>query len=147
MLPCFEQRHRLHGHGFAPTDFADAFAGLGFQVDAFGRNRECPGERLAHGTKVAAKLGLLGHDHAVNVADLEAEFVHQIAGMFEESEARSIFPVRVVVGKMLADVAEPGGAEQGITNRVRHRIAVRVPGQALVKRYLHPAQDEFSPRR
>ncbi len=144
MLPCFEQRHRLHGHGFAPADFADAFPSLGFQVDAFGGNRECPGQRLAHGTKVAAKLGLLGHDHAVNVTDFEAELIHQIAGMFEEAEARSIFPVRVVVGKMLADVAEPGGAEQGITNRVRHRIAVRVPGQALVKRDLHASEDEFT---
>ena len=48
---------------------------------------------------------------------------------------------------VLADVSQPGGADQRVADRVQQHVAVRVPQQALGMRDFHPADDQLAPRR
>ena len=43
---------------------------------------------------------------------------------------------------MLADIAEAGGAEQGIGDRVEHDVGIAVAGEAAVVRHLDAAEHD-----
>lgn len=49
---------------------------------------------------------------------------------FEEQKAVDVGKLRIGIGKMLAQVAEVGGAEQGVADGVAEHIRVGMPGEA-----------------
>ena len=53
-----------------------------------------------------------------------------------------VAPQLVGVGEVLADVAQPGRAEQRVDDRVGEHVGVRVPGEAALARDLDPAEDQ-----
>ena len=77
-----------------------------------------------------ADLRLLGNDRAIDMVDDRALRAQQIDRMVQESDRRRAFPLRVGRREMLADVAEAGGAEQGVGDRVEHDVGVAVAGKA-----------------
>ncbi len=50
----------------------------------------------------------------------------------KQAHAVRALPCLVRVGEVLADVAQPRGTEQGIDDRVREHVRIRVPGEPLL---------------
>ena len=66
----------------------------------------------------------------------------------EEREAVGALPLRIGIGKVAADVAEAGGAENRVGGRVAGDVAVGVAERARVERDRHAADDRAAgPRR
>src|SRR5258706_9075366 len=91
-----------------------------------------------------AELWLFGDDHCVQMRYMELFFSEKFARMFQKSQAGDVFPLRIGVRKMCADVAESRGAEQRVANCVGQRVAVGVSHWAFVKWHFDSAEDEFA---
>ena len=52
--------------------------------------------------------------------------------------------LRVALGKVVADVAERGGAEERIGDRVAERVGIGMARKSAIVRNLNAAQHEFS---
>ena len=65
-------------------------------------------------------------------------FVQQARGVFQKLHAVGIFPVRIGVGKVRADVAESSGTEKRIAERVGNYVAIGVAGGSFVKGQCKP---------
>ena len=82
-----------------------------------GRDAERLGEPLAHRVAVRRELRALQHDRGVDVADREAARAQLGDHGAQQRDRVGAFYCRVRVGEVLADVAEPGGAEQRVDDR------------------------------
>ena len=135
----FEQRHALGHDGFTAADWANLFAGLGFNADAIGRNVEQLGQTLADGGFVGGKLRLLGKHDAVDVHDLESgrdDFNERPA----QHVARVAAPIdRRGVREQLADVAQRSGAKQRVGYGMQQHIGIAMPHGMVVVGDIDPA--------
>ena len=85
----------------------------------------------AHGRAMRADLGLLANDRAVDmVDDPAADRGPAAAAWARKMVGRGALPLRVGRREMLADVAEAGGAEQGVGDGVEHDVGIAVAGEA-----------------
>ena len=74
---------------------------------------------------VAAFVGRALQDHhRIDVLDTEMFFVQKFARVFKKQQAVRSFPLRIVVRKVRADVAQPRRAQKRIAQRVCQNIAV-----------------------
>src|SRR5580704_7753784 len=71
-------------------------------------------------------------------------FVEQFSRMFQEEQAVRTLPFRIGVGKVRANVAQPGSAEQRITESMRQNVAVGVSDRSFVKRECDPANNQLA---
>ncbi len=80
-----------------------------------------------------AELGFFKDDYGVDVLDGEIFFVEEVGGVFEKLHAVGVFPLRIGVGKVGADVAESRCSEKGVAECVGDDVAVGVAGGAFVE--------------
>ena len=94
----------------------------------------CGGCRPAAGgwLAVGEQLGTLGEDDAVDVDDLPAQGGHGLQGGGEHFGRIAAAVLGVGVGEHLADVAQGGGAEQGVDHGVQQGVAVAVADRLAV---------------
>ena len=86
------------------------------------------------------------HDHgAVDVLDFEARRDHGREDCLQQLERVGVAVARVGVGKVLADVPQPGGPEQRVDHRVSEHVGIGVPLQTALVRDLHAAEDQSPP--
>ena len=71
----------------------------------------------------------------------------QLDRMREEEVGGRAFPLRVGRREMLADVAEAGGAEQGVGDRMEHDVGIAVAGKAALVRDRDAAEHDRARRR
>ena len=60
----------------------------------------------------------------------------------EQIDAARVFPLRIGIGKMFADIAQPDRAQQGVANRVRQRVGVGMPFESARMRNFDSAQNQ-----
>jgi hypothetical protein len=65
---------------------------------------------------------------------------------FEQPETVRTGPLRISVGKVITEIAEGGGAEQGIGDGVSHHVCIAVTGKALGAFELDTAKHEAAIR-
>ena len=92
------------------------------------------------------QLRRLEHDRAVDVARLPAGGPHVGHGPPQQVDAVGPGPRGVGVGEVLADVAEPGRAEERVGDGVGDHVGVAVAGQAALAGERHAAEHERPPR-
>ena len=63
-------------------------------------------------------------------------------GALEQRDAVRALPFRIGIGKMLADIARRGRAENRIGHRVAQHVGIRMAGEPGLVRNLHAANDE-----
>ena len=120
---------------------------LGLHVDLLDRDRQRLRDALAHGQDVRRHLRRLRDDGAVDVADLPAGLRARGAPASASSASESApRKLRVGVGEVVADVAQRGGAEQRVGDRVAQRVGVGVAEQAVRVRDRHAAQHQRAAR-
>ena len=93
-------------------------------------------------SRCGASFGLLEHHGRVDVLDRPALGAHALEHGAQQRHRVGVAPQLVGVGEVLADVAEPGGAEQRVDDRVGEDVGVGVARQPAVARNLDPAQDQ-----
>ena len=101
-----------------------------------------PATDAPHRVDMIADLRRLEDDGHVDVADLEPAVVHQRDDATQQIEAVRVLPPRIGVGKMAADVAEAGGAENRVGQRVADDVGVGVAERAALGRDGHTAQHQ-----
>jgi len=118
-------------HRFATTDGAHAFGRLGLDADLIDRDAERAGDALAHRRDVRRELGGLGDHGRVDVADVPAGDLDPSCRLRQQGQRVGTPVLGVGVRKVMADVAERGGPEQGVGDRMAERIGVGVAGQTV----------------
>ena len=135
----------LGAHGKAQADGVHSLTAFSFDADLTGLDSQRGGELPLHAGNKRPKLRPLEFNRRVNVDNGEASARRQPPSFAQEDQARSVVPAGRGVGEMSADIAERGGAEQGVRNGVRERVAVRVAERAFLKRDFDPAQNKLPP--
>ena len=77
-------------------------------------------------------LWLLANDGAIDMVDQPAGITDRGRRVNQEQIGSGALPLRVGWREMLADVAEPGGAEQRVGDRMEDDVGIAVAGQAAV---------------
>ena len=105
--------------------------------------RAPPARRSRMRVAVRAELGRLADDRGVDVARRQPLLGQEPAHLLEQLDRVGVAPALVGVREVLADVAEPGGAEQRVDHRVGQDVGVGVArsGPARVLD-LDPAEHE-----
>ncbi len=89
-------------------------------------NAEHPGQRMNHWLFEGLESWPLGEDRYIDIHRPISGVRRDLQRRLDKNSARSIFPLRIVVGKMLADIPLPHCSEQRIDQRVGDDIPVAV---------------------
>ena len=104
------------------------------------------GQALVDGLAARRQPGRLEHHGAVDVLRLPAGGPHVGHRPAQQVDRVGPGPRRVGVGEVLADVAQPGRAQQRVGDRVGDHVGVAVPGRPALARERHAAEDERTVR-
>ena len=72
------------------------------------------------------RLGGLGHDGAVDIEHLKARRPHAAQGFGQQHGGVGPFEAGIGIGKVAADVAQTGCAQQGITQGMEQYVPIGV---------------------
>ena len=134
-----DDRDSPTSNSFATPECAKTFCAP--TLDGDGRTGR-DAQMLLHLVSAGCQLRLLAHNRAVDVADHPTSVSEQSGRMAEQLQRIDAFPLRIGVGKMLADIAEAGGAEERIGDRVGDRVGVAVAVQSALAGKRHAAEHE-----
>ena len=133
----------MGGYALAAAREAEAFGGGAAHGDMRVLYAEGVGQVLAHGFPVVPDLGpLTDHDrihvgYGPRVTDEPAHLAQQLDGVG--------VPVALVgVGKVVSDVLEPRGPEQGVGDGVGEDIGVGVAEEAFTGGDLYATEDQVA---
>ena len=93
-------------------------------------------------SRCGASFGALEHHGDVDVVDDPAGGRHVLQHGAQQRHRVGVAPQLVGVGEVLADVAEPGRAEQRVDDRVGQHVGVRVPRETSLAGDLDAAEDQ-----
>jgi hypothetical protein len=103
------------------------------------------GEVALHRVTVGRQFRSLAHHGAIHVARFPPGGPDPSRHLAQQHEAVGPRERGIRVGEVLADVAQPGRAEQGIRGGVRQHVGVAVADQAALGGEDDPAQHEDPP--
>ena len=86
--------------------------------------------------------GLLRQQRQVGIDDAPRAPREHFQHRSDELAAVGAAPARVAVGKVLADVPQARGSEQGIDQRMQEHVAVGMRHDAMSVRDAHPAEQD-----
>ena len=126
------RRDGQRGDALAAPDEAHPLAGRGLDVDVLGRRRRAPSASEARiASRCGRELRALHDDRRVDVGDAQPALGERRRRRARSSAHRVGVAVALVgVGEVLADVAQPGGAEQRVDDRVGQHVGVGVAVEA-----------------
>jgi hypothetical protein len=88
------------------------------------------------------KLRTLQHDRDVRIRHRPAETPHDLEASGQQIETRRVFPGGVGIGKVTADVACAGGAENRVDERMTEDVSVRMRNRAFLERHDNAGEHE-----
>src|SRR5262245_39295379 len=84
-------------------------------------------------------------DHGrVHVDHFQSALLDQPRDLAQEPAAVDVLEAGIAVGEMLPYVSQAGGTQQRVAHGVYQDIRVRVPGESLLVRNLHTADDQLA---
>lgn len=132
----------MGGDTGALTDGPDAFLGGGLDPDGFHRDLQRFGELFFHALQIGGDLGLLGDQGGVDVHQPVPEAARLLHGPAEDDLGGDALDGRIGIGKVVTDIVEATGPEDGIGNGVTEHIGIRVADQADLGEERHAAQNQ-----
>ena len=150
MQPSFLPGYQHHGIGLHPLLAAD-------EAEPFGRGRldrhtrnihaQHAGQPPAHGIDVGTQPGTLHGDGHIGIHHTESFTGQQFHTPFQQHHA--VYPgiLRRRIRKMEPDIAQSGGTEQGIAQRMHGHVAVRMGHASPVVLQVDSAKPQAQPRR
>ena len=114
------------GHALAAAEGAEALGSTALDGDG---GTDGIGQVLLHLGAGRRQLRVVGDHRSIDVARLPPRLAHPAGGLGEQLDAVGAGPRRVGVGEVLADVAQPGRAQQGVGAGVGDDVGVAVAAQ------------------
>ena len=139
-----EQHGGLGGDSLLASCEAKAFRGGGFYGYAVKCNPEGFGKVRPHLQDVGGESGTLRDHGAIEVAAGVTVILDESFHLAEQNEAVRALVTRVGVWKVLAEVSEREGTEQGVHHGMGEDVGVRVAVQSTVMGNLNSAEDELA---
>ncbi len=109
-------------------------AGLGLEPDGRFVEIQNLGDPPPDGRPVWQDFGPLGENHAIQVHDVPARGGDPRGGGLQHPRGIAAPVGWIGVGKHLADVAQAGGSEEGISDGVKKDVGIRVADRGPVMR-------------
>ena len=134
----------MYGDSFFASRETEVFRGGGFYRHAIKCNPESMGKLRPHLWDMRGESGALRDHDAVEVAADIAVLPDERFHLAEQREAVRTLVTGVGVWKMLAEVAERKGTEQGIHHGMAEDIGVGVALQPAIMGNLDPAENELT---
>src|SRR3989344_321873 len=128
-----------------PPGKTKLFPGGGLAVHARLRNVEISSDVLNHLRQMWSDTRGLGDDGAVDIRDFPAALGNGFFDLAQQLAAVYVLVLRIGIGKMPADSAEPGGAEAGIADGMNENVGVGMAVQSLAVRDFHAAENQIAP--
>jgi hypothetical protein len=94
-----------------------------------------------------AELWFFQDNHGIDVLDMYALFVEKFLRVLQEFQAVGVFPPRIAVRKMSADVTERRCAEHSVTQGVSENVTIGMADGTFSKWNGNTADDEKAPFR
>ena len=132
----------MNGHSLSRSYPPHTLVRLALHGDRAGGNTKYPGQPFPHGGGVRPNLRGLAHDHGIDIDHTETHAHDDVHRPVQEIKRVSSLPASLARREVLAHVTGPGRAEDGVDQRVRNRIAVGMPRQTCVPRYLNSPEHE-----
>ena len=104
------------------------------------------GNVCPHGGNMRRELRLLSNHGRINVDDPVAVRRQHTADKRQKVQRIRALVGRILVRKVLADVAERRRAEQRVRDGVQQHVRIRMPEQPERMRDFHAAENEVTPR-
>lgn len=120
----------MGGDGEALADLVDAFVGGGFEADGVGWDTQGGGEGGFHRGEVGRDFRALGDKGGVDVADGPAAGGEIGGDVGEEFLGIDAAVGGVGIRKMVTDVGQAGGAEEGVADGVGEGVGIGVAVEA-----------------
>jgi len=139
-----QQDNRVSAYAFATAFKAQVFGGRSFYANQLSLDTEHFGDIHTHLVSKGRKARLLCNDDAVYVFDAPSVEYQELVDPPEELKGVGAFVGRICGRKVLADVAEVGGTEQGVHDCMNEYVGIRVAGQASRILDVHTAQYEWT---
>src|ERR1700722_2148629 len=128
----------------SPTDKAYALARAGLHVDTTGRDSQRARQTLADRLAAGTQLGALHHDGCVDVDELQALRHDASEHRLKQLNRVRVAIALVIVGKVLADVAQACRTQQRVDHRMGKHIGVGVSVEAILAGDLNASQDQLA---
>ena len=93
---------------------------------------------------MGVELGLFGHDGGVDVAQFVARIAEEAHGPGEKDLAVDASILAGGVGEVIADVAQSGGAEQGVADGVDEYVGVAMADESEGVVDVYAADPQFT---
>ena len=130
---------------FLAAHKSQPLGGSGFDGKLSGSQVENTGKYLHHFGDVGGNFGILKANCCINVSNTPVFFFKQYRNFFKQQPAVGIFKIRIIIGKIITDIAQAGSSQQGIHDSMDQHIGIRMPQQTLMVRNLNPANDQLTP--
>src|SRR5579884_134413 len=127
---------------FAFAHRAHPLGGFEFHGDSIHGQFQGSRQGLADRSAVILQLGALQDYGGIDVGDVESLLADELGGVGQKPHAIGALPLRIGIGKMHSDIAQGGGAQQGVGDGVRENIGVGVALQPELAGDYDAAQDE-----
>ena len=121
-----DQRYRVSFDPLFASDETEAFGGGRLDRYGFRSDSHRGGQRFAHGWNVRFDFGTLQTERAVDIPDCVALPSDQFHGTAQQDLAVDAFVRFGSIRKMQSDVADRGGSEQRVAQRMDQYVSVRV---------------------
>ena len=104
----------------------------------------CASERFANRQPVILQLRTLQNHGRIDMGNGKSLHRGQIANMLEELKAVGALPSRIGIRKMHPDIPLRDRPQNGVRNRMREDVGIRMAVEAERMRYFHAAEHELS---
>ena len=140
-----ESRDGLCGNCFTTPHCAYAFICFRFEINAGNVDAEGLRQCLAHGGEMGAQFRPLRDYDGVQVRDPQTPLRQKAADVLQKAQAMHIFPTRIRVREMRADIAEPRGTENRVADSMRQRVSIGMADRSFFERNFDSAEHKLAP--
>ena len=117
----------------------------GFHADVADFTREVGREVRAHRWHMRCQLRRLGDQRRVEIADPPSLLRRERRDMAQQHPAVGVFPARVGIRKVRAEVAQRQSTQYRVADSVDQHIGIRMSVEAPIEGNRHAAEDELAP--
>jgi len=139
------QDDRVGSYSFSSPCKPHLLRRRGLYVDQGHIDAQILGQTLLHFLNMSAQAGFLGNNSGIHVAGSESPLPQFRYDLAQEDAAVDSLQLRIGIGKMSADIAQPGRTQQGIAQGMDEHIPIRMRDQPLFVRNGDAAQHHMIP--
>ena len=122
----------MSSESFFAAHEAHFFGGGGFDGNIAGGDIEDAGNGFLHVGNMGFDLGRFQTEGSVNINNSIPFAGNQVFGALQQDLAVDVFEFPGSIWKMIADIAQAGGTQQGITDGMEQHVRIAVAQRALV---------------